>query len=206
MTELNGLIRLQKQHIEPATAVLSRAFWEDPYLVQAVPNHEKRAKFTRIAFLITLLHGIKHGEAYTVSEDMEGVALWLPSSAPTMTLGTLLYGSAMALRYRAGLSFLWQIKRDDRYASRSRKLRAPFPHWYLAMLGVDPRFQRQGYASRLLRPMLARLDKEKIPCYLETDIPEYVPLYQHFGFDVIDEGQLPSSNNKVWMMLRDNRG
>ena len=94
------------------------------------------------------------------------------------------------------------MRRDEDFASKLRKRLAPFPHWYLAVLGIAPEFQGKGYASRLLRPMLNRLDAVGSPCYVETSIEQYVQLYQHFGFKVIDEAIMPGSNTKMWAMLR----
>ena len=95
-----------------------------------------------------------------------------------------------------------QMMKDDDFASKLRKRLAPFPHWYLAVLGVDPRFQGKGCASKLLKPMLARLDAENLPCYVETSTEKYVLIYQHFGFRVIHEAVLPGSGSKIWVMLR----
>jgi GNAT superfamily N-acetyltransferase len=70
------------------------------------------------------------------------------------------------------------------------------------MLGVDPDYQGKGYASQLLRPMLARADKEGIPCYLETQLGKNVALYEHFGFRVAEQGIIPGSNVMSWAMVR----
>ncbi|MFC1964391.1 GNAT family N-acetyltransferase [Chloroflexota bacterium] len=37
---------------------------------------------------------------------------------------------------------------------------APFKHWFLQAIGVGPQFQGRGYASKLLMPMLSRIDKK----------------------------------------------
>src|SRR5262245_5499824 len=41
------------------------------------------------------------------------------------------------------------------------------PHWYLALLGVSP--------GAPLPPVLRRADQERLPCYLETLVSDYVP-------------------------------
>ena len=61
------------------------------------------------------------------------------------------------------------------------------PHWYLATLGTEPDRQGQGIGSALLRPVLARVDEEGVPAYLESSKERNVPLYARFGFEVIDE-------------------
>ena len=46
MFELENLIRLSKEYIEPASMVLSRAFFNDPVFCWQIPDESKRkAKF-----------------------------------------------------------------------------------------------------------------------------------------------------------------
>ncbi|MFC1984465.1 GNAT family N-acetyltransferase [Chloroflexota bacterium] len=79
---------------------------------------------------------------------------------------------------------------------------APFRHWYLQTVGVEPRFRGKGYASKLIRPMLTRIDDEGIPCYVDT-LDEYnVPLYEHLGFKVVDKVTIPKTSLTNWAMLR----
>ena len=80
---------------------------------------------------------------------------------------------------------------------------APFRHGFLQTIGVDPQFQGKGYAGRLLKPMLTRMDKEGLPCYLETLDEKNVPLYEHFGFRVLDESVIPGTELTSWAMLRE---
>ena len=80
---------------------------------------------------------------------------------------------------------------------------APFKHWYLCILGVDPRFQGKGYAGKMVRAMLARIDKEGVPCFLETMTEKNVSIYEHLGFRVLEKSAIPKTNLTNWAMLRD---
>jgi ribosomal protein S18 acetylase RimI-like enzyme len=80
----------------------------------------------------------------------------------------------------------------------------PIPHWYLFIIGVDPDFLGRGYASQLIKPMLTRIDREQLQCYLDTKNEENVGLYQRFGFKILKEYQIPGSNVRNWSMLREN--
>ncbi len=202
-SDLGGLIRLQKWQVQPASEVLSRAFIDDAELVQLVPEPHKREKLLRPLFRMSLNHGIWHGEVYAVSPDMEGVAVWLPSGVSDRKLWTMIRCGGLALLFKVGWKFLRKMKQDEAFASKLRRRLAPSPHWYLAVLGVDPRFQGKGYASRLLKPMLKRLDAAKLPCYVETSTEEYILIYQHFGFKVIHEAIMPGGGSQMWAMLRD---
>ena len=77
-----------------------------------------------------------------------------------------------------------------------------FPHWYLSPIGVDPIYQGKGFASKLMKSMLMRLDKDKIPCFLEAQTKKNVEIYQHYGFEVVGETTIPLANIPHWVMLR----
>jgi GNAT superfamily N-acetyltransferase len=76
------------------------------------------------------------------------------------------------------------------------------PHWYLAVVGADPIARGQGHGSALLRSGLARADAAGLPVYLESSKESNLPVYQHFGFTVLGEAELPGGGPKVWPMRR----
>ena len=90
----------------------------------------------------------------------------------------------------------------DRYINDVHKRLVPYSHHYLEILGVDPQYQGQGFSSKLIKPMLVRLDTEGKPCYLETQDEKDVAIYLHFGFTVIDESVIPDTPLHSWAMLR----
>ncbi len=69
-------------------------------------------------------------------------------------------------------------------------------------IGIVPKFQGKGYASSLIRPMLSRIDKENLSCYLETIDEKNVAIYQHFGFEIIERSIVPETGFTNWAMLR----
>ena len=80
---------------------------------------------------------------------------------------------------------------------------AHYEHMFLQMVGVEPKHQGKGYASKLIKPMLTRIDKEGLPCYLETFDKDNVPLYEHLGFTVVEKAIIPKTNITNWAMLRE---
>ncbi len=57
------------------------------------------------------------------------------------------------------------------------------PHWYLAALGVSDGLRGQGIGSVLLAAGVARAERTKRPCYLETFSEANVRFCQRYGFD-----------------------
>jgi len=203
-SDLNDLMRLDKSQLKLASEVLARAFADDRQLVRFFSEPGKRQELLGAMFRMVLIQAIRHGEAYATSLAMEGVAIWLPSGAPSISPWEAIWGGGLAVIFKGGLDFMRRMKQDEDSVKGLRRHLAPIPHWYLAVLGVAPGSQGKGYASRLLRPVLARLDAEGLPAYLETTTEGYVALYRHFGFEVVQEVVLPGSGTRMWAMLRQN--
>ena len=73
-------------------------------------------------------------------------------------------------------------------------------HWHLGPLAVNAHLQGMGIGSTLLRVFSARMDAAGDDAYLETDKEINVRLYERFGFEVVDEGEVLGVPN--WFMLR----
>jgi GNAT superfamily N-acetyltransferase len=89
-----------------------------------------------------------------------------------------------------------------RFANKIKKQYAPSPHKYLALLAVEPSQQGKGFASQLLKPILEKLDRQRLPCYLETQNLKNVNMYRHFGFDLVYETTLPCTSLPMYVMVR----
>jgi GNAT superfamily N-acetyltransferase len=201
--ELDDLVRVNKDNLKPGAITLARAFYEYPLVQFFIPDAARRLKKQSKAFEGALRYGIRHGEVYATSWKLEGVAIWFlagggkkePEERKTIgqRLGDLFADKAQARRVRAFS--------DYTKAVRTRLM--PGRHWYLEILGVTPEYQGKGFSSRLVKPMLARADKEGLPCFLETQLEKNVSLYKHLGFRVAEEGVIPCSSVTSWSMVRD---
>jgi ribosomal protein S18 acetylase RimI-like enzyme len=136
---------------------------------------------------------------------LAGIAVWLPSGNYPVTLWRLLRSVPLSEILGFGRYGGGSMRGLGRYIDAVHSRRAPFQHWFLQAIGVDPQFQGRCYASKLLRPMLSRIDEEGLPCYLETLEVKNVRLYEHFGFKVIEESNIPDTKLTSWAMLREAR-
>ena len=50
--------------------------------------------------------------------------------------------------------------------------------------------------------MLKRIEKEGYPVFLETNFEGNVGLYEHLGFDLIDETKIPETEIVNWAMIK----
>jgi GNAT superfamily N-acetyltransferase len=82
---------------------------------------------------------------------------------------------------------------------------APEPHWYLWVIGVEPSRQGQGLGGELIELMLARVDSDGLPSYLETHKERNVTFYQQYGYNVVHNGDVPNGGPPYWCLKREAR-
>jgi len=182
--------------------MLARAFHDDPMAHFVFPEAESRNNKLPNFYEIPFRYGLHYGEVYVTSSNLEGVAVWVPSEKAYMSIWGIMLAGAFLNAMRMGNKPGERIGHLGTFLDKQHKLHVPEKHWYLYVLGVDPSYQGQGNASKLLKPMLARLDEEGLPAYLETHKEKNVAMYQHFGFDVVEESTLPGTTLITWAMKR----
>jgi predicted acetyltransferase len=89
-----------------------------------------------------------------------------------------------------------------KYVDNLHRKLVPYPYWYLQIIGLNLKYQGQGFCSRLVRPMLGRIDQEHLACFLETNTRKNVTIYERFGFEVISEDTIPGTEITSFAMLR----
>jgi len=200
---LKNLLQLNKSHIEPAAGILVRAFRDYPLLQDSFSDELQRRRVAPYFFRFSLYYGIKYGETYATTPNLEGVAVWIPSENFSVTFWRAVRSVPLSVILGFGREGGGRMKYLGEYINVMHKRLAPFKHWFLQTIGVDPEFQGKGYAGKLLRPMLSRIDEEGLACYLETLDERNVLLYEHFGFRVVEKATIPKTSLTSWAMLRE---
>lgn len=194
------VLKLTKAQIPAAQQMLARAFFEYPAMVFANPDAERRRRGVFTLYSAILRDAFPWGEVYA-SENVKGVAAWLPPGVSLPTLGREIRAGFLALPFTFGWTAFRKLAAIDTCARSLHHKYVTEPHWFLATLGVDPDHQGQGIGSAVLQPVLQRADAERTPCYLETHRPENVRLYERHGFEVTELHQSPRLP-PIWSMLR----
>jgi predicted N-acetyltransferase YhbS len=175
------------------TASLARAFHDDPVASYALPSDRRRPDQLR-RFYAQRLRTLLSDELVFCSEDRRAAALWAAPDRWRTPLGELV--RTRIVSWRTPLFLAGGMRVEHRHPSE--------PHYYLAILGVDPAAQGRGLGSAVLRPMLDRCDTEGVPAYLESSKATNLPFYERHGFRVTGELRLPLGP-PLWLMWRDPR-
>lgn len=193
-----NIVRATPTDVESATACLVRAFASDPvtgffFLSAQNRRQELRSEFFSLLLLARLqmnmpvllvrkggpVHGVAMGYSTERPEwppDLSDAWERMEHSVPGMT------------------------ERVSVYETISRQGKPRVPHYYLGVIGVDPRIQGRGVGARLLRAFctISVADSSSSGVYLETATPENVPFYEREGFAVSHVGALGDGN--LWCM------
>ncbi len=192
--------KASRDDARPLGATLARAFADDPVMRWLLPAERARVRRLPGLFATELVClYLPHDEVYT-NRDLTGGAIWAPPGSWRTPAPTFL---------RALPRLVWTLRGQMAAAVHSvRAIEAAHPeepHWYLAVVGTEPRLQHQGIGSALLAPVLARCDRDFVPAYLESSREDNVAFYQRLGFEVTAPIDLPGGGPRVWPMWRDPR-
>jgi ribosomal protein S18 acetylase RimI-like enzyme len=188
---------VQPADVPAVAGVLARAFEPNPGMRWAFPDAATRLRRMKRMFATMAARVLLPRGECTTTAGFDGAALWLPPGE-----GTLPLLPSLALLPRLAAATRGDTVRVLRFMAMSDRLHPHEPHWYLALLGVEPELHGRGYGSHLMAPVLERCDRDGVPAYLETDTPQARALYERHGFHVTAEHPLPGDGPPVWLMWR----
>ena len=203
MKDETKIIRLELSHINRAAKVCASAFHNDPQAVYLIPDATRRRRALLRLFRFALKYGILNGECYAASDDLKGIALWLPSDKANLNPYRLIRSGLLSLYNSIDVMVIARYIKCLYHSVSVRKDKAPSRHYYLFLLAVRPALQGKGYASALLKAMLKRLDGERLPCYLTTHNETNVHIYERHGFRLLTSHFIPRTNVKHLAMIRE---
>lgn len=181
----------------PVGRTLARAFDDDPMMRWFFPDDASReAGLGRYFTTIFTRQYVHHA---VCERTASAAAFWVPPEAQAKAVPD-------AETIRELLDILGDRAPLFKDAVETAAQHAPQePHWYLALVGADPAAQGQGHGACLLRSGLAKADAAGLPACLESSKPSNLPFYEHFGFTVREEFQLPGGGPVLWSMCREPR-
>jgi len=200
---------LMPPHIEPTThltyrqaaSVLGEAFADEPVSMAVYRgfSHERRARALAVDFSAELVVALRKGYPIQISKNNEVVAaalIYQPGAYPLPVLDQWMF----LLKSVLGNGW-YDVRSWVKWQNAAEKFHPVDAHYYLEYIGVNPAYQGQGLGSCLLNHMVAKADAEGVGCYLENASPRNLPLYQRFGFKIINEKQIIGFT--TWFMWRE---
>lgn len=148
-------------------------------------------------------HWQRAGEVWVIG-DNQGVLAGHYGTKET-TIRSLLFGLSLARNVLSVLSkedkarLISNLKKAD--GAEDIKWRKQVcnkgAYFYIDLVVVDGAQKGSGMFRRLMEPILSRTSREGIPILLDTHDSGNVPIYQHFGFELIQEHRAKGNQEMV---------
>ena len=188
--------------VEEAAQVISQAFVDDPLISFILPFRATRIKTLLKFFRAYGEISIKNKRGYGVGEPLQGVAYWEFPGQESMSVSVKSLGKFLPLLFTMYPIGYFRAKAALNQLEIMHKKYADEPHFYLDNLGVLASARGKGLSSKLIRPFLEMADSQKVIAYTDTVTPANVPLYEHFGFECVEQSPIPSMGITVFALRR----
>ncbi|MGE3269356.1 MAG: GNAT family N-acetyltransferase [Chloroflexota bacterium] len=193
--------QLHRAEVSPAAEMLARAFAQDPLTALLAPDPARREAKAQWYFSVVARYGLAFGEVWTVG-NVDGAAIWWGPGAVTPSPARAAYAGFDEGEAVLGVDVWEQTLEIGWMVADVHERAISEPHWYLNTLGVRPERQRAGLGRALLTSMLDRLDRERLPVYLDTGTAENVAYYQQHGFQLAAEDTDERTGVRIYGMCR----
>jgi GNAT superfamily N-acetyltransferase len=188
------IVRARTRDAHQVAAVIAAAFGDLDVAAWLVPPAEDRQRVLYAHFRILVDHAIDHGDIQ-MTANRAAAAVWLPRHRPLPDIPDY--------EHRLWLACGTYTERFAELDAAFDKHHPAEAHHHLALLAVEPARQGRGLGSALLARYHARLDRDRMPAYLEASSHNSRRLYLRYGYaDHGDPLDLPDHGPRLWPMWR----
>lgn len=118
-----------------------------------------------------------------ITEDRSACALLLYPDAKQFSL----YALWLDVKLMFGIIGFSRLSKVLRREKMIKVQHPKGPFCYLWFIGVAPAVQGNGIGSCLMDALLAKMDAQDLPVYLETSVESNIGFYERFGFEVFHQ-------------------
>lgn len=188
--------------VEQAAQVISQAFINDPLISFVLPFRRTRVKTLYKFFRAYGEVNIKNNRGYGFGEPLQGVAYWKSPNQDNLSISVKSLTLFLPLLFTFYPIGYFRAKAIFQKIDELHKNYADEPHYYLDNIGVIPIAQGKGVSSKLIRPILEMADSQKVITYTDTVTQSNAALYEHFGFQCMEESSIANTGITVWALRR----
>ncbi len=176
------MIRADKQHKKQVVNILTESFNNNKSVNYVVKQDNRRVKRISSLMEYAFEQNVNLGEIY-LSDDQQG-ALVLVMPGKSRGIVASIY---LTLRLITKVISIERLIKILKWKSKTNKYLPKTPFIYIDFIGVLPQRQRGGIGGKLLKKAIERSRETNLPIYLITSMPENLPFYNLFNFEVYQQ-------------------
>lgn len=188
-----------------AAAVLGEAFAQDPFIAYMLPDPTTRVQQLTKLFLPLMRCSLRCGGVET-SSDGGGALMWISGATFAWPLKTmeLVRSGLIWLPWSIGLPAFKRLQAHDSACEHALLHKAPKDFAYLWVVGVHPDYAGRGLGKQMIHSAMDTMRQQgHSTCWLRTENPNNVGLYEHLGFNQVLTKTPPSSGLQSWLMSQE---
>ena len=196
----NGLYIVKKSDFESLITLTGKAYEDYPlhiYLSGGKYDEEGCKQMMRVNLSLMFDEGI----IYADSKELNGFVILLPPGFTGTKTLSFIWNGGFWIVYKQGFRSLKRMIDFESFAMNLKKKYTNHNDWYCYNICVKKNAQGKKISSKLLKPILNYFKLNNKMCFLETNSDYNVPIYEHFGFKIMEKTMVPNSNVVHYAML-----
>lgn len=187
-----------------ATRILGDAFLHYPLMKYAFEGHSEEE---RAALLLKLYRGcVSAAHIYggvLITPDELGAVIWLPRKSFPLTLSMEIRSGMWTLPVQLGQRATLRLMNHDRESEGWIKKNVGRQMAYIWCIGVALQARGKGYCRQLIDQSIDQMRLLGLKeCWLKTEDPKNVAIYEKLGFVVMNHMVVRSSGIDSWAMRK----
>jgi ribosomal protein S18 acetylase RimI-like enzyme len=202
------MTQITPEQMAAIAATMADSFLEDPLMQEIFKGIEGAREIIYQHSLIQMNHFIKDHDVFLVEENPQAFLIGIDSAnekkfAETLIMLKIMLKTLGMLKPGAIITILANNQRTSRVLSLSwQKEFLKERYYHIKIIAIAEEMRGSGAFRKLVTPVIERCEIERIPIILETHNPRNVPIYEHYGFQVVSTRSAGGLELKQYCMLR----
>jgi len=189
---------------QTAARVIANAFLHYPLMLYAFEGRTEgqRARLLDKLYSRCVAAADMYG-GVLVTPDKQGAVIWLTGKNFTLTLPKEIRSGMWTIPFQLGAKATLRLMNHDAESEGWIKKHAGPNMGYIWCIGVSPEARGKGYSRLLIDQSMEQMRQLGLTeCWLKTEDPKNVTIYQKLGFTLVNEMTVKSSGIQSWAMRK----
>ncbi len=179
--------------------ILAASFVDDPLVQHIFPDVASRRPRLCHFFKPIIRYCELYGQV-EVTSDGQGAVLWVSHRVYPPNFWRIVRSGLIWMPFGIGQAEFNRLEAIDLVAGQAMVKRcAGKAYAYLWVLGVNPPYQRRGYARQVVEAALQKMAADHEVCVLQTENPNNVPIYERLGFQAVHSDTVVAGKIRYWI-------
>lgn len=184
------MIKITQNHNEKVSKLVAEAFIDDPLTILQFEGLDKNI-YERI-LLLTFPYTLKSMDAYSLDDKINSVIISYEKKK-RKTLKESMFGFILFFKIIRALGlkqlkiYLNNMKEISKLINLKwqKEFLLDQNYYHIQIIAIAKEERGKGVFRQLITPIIEDGNKNNMPITLECSNPKNVPIYQHFGFELV---------------------